>query len=213
MAVTGSEGWPIWLAYWSATLVMAVMCAALVYWISFHALIGFWRRLGARLTYGLVLVFAIAAVVLVMLYRDDLLAVHYGLHLPLAVAGVLVWSFNFWFWMAQRGELDYKTMLGLPEVSPRDHDRPLLVDGIYRRMRHPRYASAMLTVLAFALLTNYLAMWILVVMTVAGFWLVAVLEERELHRRYGTAYARYCAVVPRFLPRMGNPRPDVVVDE
>ena len=48
-------------------------------------------------------------------------------------------------------------MAGLPEVAPGGDGPGLLVEGIYGRIRHPRYIELTLGTLGWALFANYLA--------------------------------------------------------
>jgi protein-S-isoprenylcysteine O-methyltransferase Ste14 len=59
-----------------------------------------------------------------------------------------------------------------------------------------------------ALFVNYLAVYVLVLATVPVLYLTVRLEERELVERFGEAYERYMAEVPRFLPRVRQPGRD-----
>ncbi len=94
--------------------------------------------------------------------------------------------------------------VGIPEVAPQREDGKLLTEGVYGRMRHPRYAGAVLGLIAYALFVNYLALYLLVPLLSAGVYVISVLEERELRDRFGKAYVEYARSVPRFIPRVGG---------
>ena len=73
-------------------------------------------------------------------------------------------------------------------------------NGIYARIRHPRYAGSFLAILGACLIAGTRAMW-----AAAGVWCILTLiaisfEERELLARFGAAYQDYCLRVPRFIP-------------
>jgi len=53
----------------------------------------------------------------------------------------------------------------------------------------------------FALLANYLALYLVLAVGGLGIWLIVILEEKELRERFGPAYDDYCRRVPRFIPR------------
>lgn len=79
-------------------------------------------------------------------------------------------------------------------------------NGIYARIRHPRYMGSLIAILGACLLAGTRVMWIL-----AAVWslltLVAIMfEERELRARFGAAYEEYCRQVPRFVPLRPKPR-------
>jgi protein-S-isoprenylcysteine O-methyltransferase Ste14 len=102
-------------------------------------------------------------------------------------------------------QLKFKMLVGLPEIAPDKYPKRLLTDGVYARVRHPRYAEVVITVLAWGLVANYLATYVLFAATCA--WVLAVvhLEERELRDRFGTQWDEYAARVPRFLPNLHAP--------
>ncbi len=58
-----------------------------------------------------------------------------------------------------------------------------------------------LWVLGYALIANYLGMYIMFALTVPAVYFIVVLEERELRDRFGSAYEEYSERVPRFFPR------------
>ena len=98
----------------------------------------------------------------------------------------------------------FSVMAGAPELAAGGKGGKLLSEGLYARMRHPRYVAVILGVTAWALFTNYLVMYLLIPLTTIGLLLVASLEERELARRFGDEYADYRRRVPMFVPRFGT---------
>jgi protein-S-isoprenylcysteine O-methyltransferase Ste14 len=78
----------------------------------------------------------------------------------------------------------------------------LVVQGPYRYVRNPLYVTDMMIILGAALLTENLALLLLLVIYVVQLTLQLPLEERELRERFGEAYLRYCERVPRLLPRL-----------
>ena len=65
----------------------------------------------------------------------------------------------------------------------------------------PRYLQYLLVLAGFALMANYLALYLTLAVLVPGIWLIVILEEKELCARFGPAYDDYCRRVPRFIPR------------
>lgn len=75
--------------------------------------------------------------------------------------------------------------------------------GPYARLQHPLYAG---TALALFAAPDMSQGRLLLAVGLSSYILVGVrLEERDLAREHGAAYARYHASVPRFLPRPGRP--------
>jgi protein-S-isoprenylcysteine O-methyltransferase Ste14 len=84
-----------------------------------------------------------------------------------------------------RKYLKLKTLLGWSELAPGRTESLLLTEGIYGRVRHPRYASTMVGMIGFALIINYSVVYAVVALTLPGLYLITVLEERELLVRFG----------------------------
>ncbi len=188
------------LRYAIALAFLIGLPAGLVFWLCIHPFAAFWRRRGLCWTYGLV---GSGMGLLgggLFVVRGTLLATEYGTNavcLGLAVvclggAGAVAFE--------RRKYLTLRIMVGLPELRP--HSRPaLLQEGIYARIRHPRYVEVLLSVLGFACVANYLLVYVWAVLSLPLLYVIVVLEERELHQRFGPAYAEYCRRVPRFFPR------------
>ena len=105
---------------------------------------------------------------------------------------------EFQYWR----HLSIATLIGIPELSPTEQRKGrLLQDGIYRVVRHPRYLSAGVGVVANTLFINYAGLYILILLLVLPGYVMTVLEERELIGRFGEEYQRYQREVPRFIPR------------
>lgn len=74
----------------------------------------------------------------------------------------------------------------------------LVTDGLYRLSRNPQYALAMPAYVALALAADSVSTAALVVLLIAVFNRMAVLEEPWLRSAYGEAYVQYATIVPRF---------------
>jgi protein-S-isoprenylcysteine O-methyltransferase Ste14 len=98
-------------------------------------------------------------------------------------------------------QLRFTTLGGLPELAPENHPQALLTEGIYSRVRHPRYIEVLLVMACLALVANTLAAYVNWIVGIPSVLAIVRLEERELHDRFGAEFDAYCARVPRFLPR------------
>ena len=78
----------------------------------------------------------------------------------------------------------------------------LVVEGPYRHVRNPLYVTDVSLILSTALLANDPFLFLLTVLYATQLALQLPLEERELYRRFGVRYSRYCQLVPRFIPRI-----------
>jgi protein-S-isoprenylcysteine O-methyltransferase Ste14 len=92
---------------------------------------------------------------------------------------------------------------GLGTPAPMAPPSELVVGGMYRYVRNPMYLALASTVLGQALILGsrrlllYVAAMALPVHTYVRFH-----EELALERTFGEPYQRYCANVPRWLPRL-----------
>ncbi len=78
----------------------------------------------------------------------------------------------------------------------------LVTVGPYRRLQHPAYTGALLTVMGCLLCYDDLASLALFVLPAAAYgWRIAV-EERELRRRFGARYREYAAPRKRLIPHL-----------
>jgi protein-S-isoprenylcysteine O-methyltransferase Ste14 len=100
--------------------------------------------------------------------------------------------------------LRFSILVGTPELSPAAYPGRLLTEGIYARIRHPRYVEVTMWVLGYALLANYTGTYLLWLLGLPTLHLVVLLEERELRQRFGADYDEYARRVPRYLPRPGR---------
>ena len=189
------------IRYYLALLIVIMVQGAFVFWYSIHPFVRFWRRVGTTTTYAVhVSMIAVVAIVLFQV-RDVILAVDFGTNWFLVVLSIPVYAVAVRVAVRRKRDLRMKVLLGFPELAPDRYESKLLTNGIYARIRHPRYVEMMLFLLAHALLVNYLATYVIVVVSALGLWFVVVLEERELRVRFGEEYKRYCEHVPRFVPR------------
>ena len=84
-------------------------------------------------------------------------------------------------------------------VEPWKPSSALVTDGVYRRLRNPMYVGATLLLTGFAVL--FASDWTLVMtITFAGVvhFGVVMREERYLEAKFGDAYRKYKAQVPRY---------------
>lgn len=188
--------------YWLAAFMLAVFPAAVLYWLLIHPFARFWRQRGTALAYPVVAVLCLALAWLIFQFHRPMLAVRWPLSWWLVALGIVLYGAAIWLEVACRRQLKLRILLGVPELG-RDPGR-LLTSGIYGRLRHPRYLAVILGVVGWASILNYPAIWLLALACVPGFYLVILLEERELRERFGSEYEAYTRAVPnRLLPRPG----------
>ena len=88
-------------------------------------------------------------------------------------------------------------------LAPWDPPRGLVVRGAYRYVRNPMISGVIFVLLGEALLLRSLPhlVWMLI-FTGINMVYIPLWEEPGLERRFGDAYQRYRASVPRFVPRI-----------
>lgn len=190
------------IRYYVGLLTVATVPWALLYWYLVHPFIAFWRRLGVAITYTVLIGLGVALAAVTVHYRDLVMAKEYGTGAALWALALVAYGVSIAIELKCRKHLSWRMLAGVPEVSPQPGGGTLLSEGIYGRVRHPRYLAVSFGMLAAGLFCNYLMVWIVVAITVPALYGVAILEERELRERFGDAYLEYSRRVPRFIPRL-----------
>ena len=189
------------IRYWVTLLVLMSLPPSIFLWFLIHPFGGFWRRFSPWFTYGALGVVTGLMMWCIYLLRDPLMASDFGTNRFTILAGVVAWILGSIIALKRRRFLTAAILSGLPQVSARSYPGTLLQEGIYSRIRHPRYVEVLLWVLGYALFGNYLSLYIGFLLTIPSLLLVVELEERELNRRFGEAWEEYARRVPRFVPR------------
>lgn len=192
--------------YFLALVLLLSFPGVFLFWFSIHPFVRFWRSVGARFTiaihYGLIAVLASG----IFMMRKPVLSVEYGTNPVLIALAVPIYALAIVLRIRLSKHLRTKILMGLPELAPEKHEGRLITEGIYSRIRHPRYVQVLLALLAYALVCNYLAVYVLFLTGLVWLNLVARVEERELRERFGAEYEAYSARVPRFVPKLGVSR-------
>ena len=184
--------------YIFAVLVVSWLPPAMIWWFVVHPFVGFWRRIGPK---GTLWILGTAVVGLTMI-RDRLVGPDFGTSVPLLVAAVVLGVVSTRIAIARRKQLTTRILSGVPELEA-EGGGTLLTDGLYARIRHPRYIEVWIGTLAYACFANHAGSWIVALATGPVLHLIVLLEERELRDRFGAEYDAYAARVPRYLPRRG----------
>ena len=190
--------------YFTALVLVVMFPPAFASWFFIHPFIGFWRRVGPGLT--LMIWFSAILVGFYGLFnvRGSLLAVDYGTRWMLVGLGVVLYVLGSVVEKKCRRYLTLRTLVGIPELKATDEEPgKLLNEGIYARVRHPRYLGVMLGGTGLACIANYQAVWMVMAALVPVTYLLTVIEEKELCARFGEQYIRYAEQVPRIIPGLG----------
>lgn len=197
--------WMRWIdlaRYGLATLLAISLPPALIYWFIVHPFIGFWRRVGMRGTFWVLTFFLFGSMVALYPFRGALLGRDLGLSLPLVLAAVPLMVTSGVISRKRRRFLDFKTLAGAAELAPETHGKGLFTQGIYGKIRHPRYVEFTLAIIGWALVCNYTGLYVVTALSLVTLYLIVLVEEKELRERFGQEYADYAARVPRFVPHL-----------
>lgn len=188
------------IRYFAAVLVYSSVPAAVLYWYLIHPFASFWKRLGAKRTFTLVGAICLVVVAVLAAFHEQVLAASYPFRGWLAVIGLGLYAVAAALEVSCRRHLKFAVLAGVPEVS--GDPGQLLTEGIYSRIRNPRYLSILFGLAALALILNYPALYLLFVVSIPAIYGIILLEERELRQRFGAEYEEYVRRVPRLIPRL-----------
>jgi len=188
--------------HWLIGIILVFEMPVPVYWLVLHGPVEFWRRQRhVRMAY----VFAVLAAWggggwLLHHFRRALFSAAYARGAPpvwALVTGLALIGLDLWTLTSVEIALGGRRLVGQAELT---RSGALNTSGLYEHVRHPRYLGMMAAVLGGCLLVDSRPLWV-----VAAFWLILALvsirlEERELRRRFGAAYAAYAQRVPALLP-------------
>lgn len=187
--------------YVIGALLVITLPPAIAYWFIVHPFIAFWRRVGMKPTFWFLGIFLIVSAVALFPFRHILLGRDLGTSVPLIVLAVPLLVAGGIVSRKRKRHLTFKMLAGAPELAPEASGAGLLTEGIYGRIRHPRYVEFTLALLGWTFFANYLGLYITTALLIAALLVIVALEERELRERFGQAYVDYSARVPRFVPR------------
>ena len=191
------------LRYFLALFLVVSLPPLFLYWLLIHPFVNFWRGKGIAATYTVVLTSIGAVMAGLFAMRHSLLNTEFGTSSLLIGLGVLCLVLSGCMRLALQKHLTIRTLLGFPEIAPERFSRKLITEGIYGRVRHPRYLQFLIALAGYALIANYLASYLVVALWVPGIYFIVLLEEKELRNHFGGVYDEYCRKVPRFLPKLG----------
>ena len=188
------------LRYVAAYFVVVIVPPLYLSWLFIHPLAAIWRKLGC-LTYFFVWFFCAFSIYTLHSIHKNLLSTDYGTNYILVALSVLSFALAVVMAVYYKKHLTIKILIGLPELTQDEYPGILLTDGIYSRMRHPRYVGSFFFLLGCAFLANFLGPYIVVFSLIPVIYLIVFFEERELNKRFGSEYKKYCQKVPRFIPK------------
>jgi len=185
------------IADWIAGSVLLANLPVPVYWLVLHSAVGFWRR-HVRAGYAVAIVTGWGSgSALAWLYGSRLLNAA-AVPAPMKWAGAALIAFDVWVILQVERHLGAHRMVGQAELTGGGE---MKLDGIYARVRHPRYAAMLISTLGACLMAARPLMWCIAAVWAAVVGLMVRAEERELVARFGAAYEEYRQRVPALVPR------------
>jgi protein-S-isoprenylcysteine O-methyltransferase Ste14 len=189
------------IRYWLGVFLVVAFVPAVAYWYIIHPFAPFWRRQGVRVTYSAVMVVYAVLVLLAWFQREALVGRDLGTNRLFIAVGLACYVVNILIERACRRHLTFRMLAGIPEIEGASGPQKLLREGIYNRVRHPRYLGLLVGLTGFTILVNHVGTYVFLMIFWVLLYGVIVLEERELRERFGDAYGAYMREVPRLLPR------------
>ena len=195
------------IRYYLAILIVFGVPTGILMWLVIHPFHKFLRHLSLKWAYFIVAVPLTLLAGAILWFRDVILATDYGTNYLLMGLSVAPFALAVAIYLSHRKYLTLPIQVGVPELTG-SQKGVLLTEGIYSRIRHPRYVESVLWILGYALFTNYLALYLVFLLMLPVMHLIVLLEEKELKERFGHDYEEYCRRVPRYIPRVtwGRPR-------
>ena len=173
------------------------------FWFVFHPAIRYWRRIGNR-SFWVALPVWLGFALALILTRHGLFARRIERNALTWIAGGGLFLVASWLEVQTRRTLGWRRLVGLPEVNPEHPSGGVAQTGVYARVRHPRYLFYMVVLVSLALLTGATAIFLLAILNILMYQILAPIEERKLLEQYGPPYEAYRQSVPRFVPRRGR---------
>jgi protein-S-isoprenylcysteine O-methyltransferase Ste14 len=170
------------------------------FWLLIHPAIRFWRRFGNRSLWLAAPVWLVVDAAIILM-RGLLYAERIPRSAVTWVLGGALLVLANWVGLRVVRDIGLRRLVGVREMNPREAGR-LVSSGIYGQLRHPRYLAAMLELLGWASLTGAVGIFLLAILSVLLYQLIAPLEEQELREQYGQQFEAYARKVPRFLPHL-----------
>jgi arylsulfatase A len=199
------------LRYFLGVYCVILAPLGVLFWFVIHPWARWWRRIGPARTYFIVIPPLVVCGVLLFRIRVWLLGANLGTNSILIGIAIVLTGVTLCLEPRYWKHLDIATLVGVPELAPTAQRRgKLLQEGVYGVVRHPRYVTAGIGMMASVLFVNYLGLYLLMLIVVPAGLVMVAFEERELVGRFGEDYRKYQREVPRFIPRWRRKAASVV---
>jgi protein-S-isoprenylcysteine O-methyltransferase Ste14 len=132
-----------------------------------------------------------------------------GLWLPLvANRQVQAWMLGIGFVVSLVGQLVRALTIGLDYIRRGGKNKAVYAEklvrtGIFAHCRNPLYLGNLMMIAGLGIMSNSLLFSLVgVPFFIVAYWAIILAEEHFLRGKFGEEYLRYCAEVPRLIPRL-----------
>lgn len=180
-------------------ILVIIMPVVITFWLVIHLGSNIWRTQSPTRAYGFAGIFICIVIGLCFSYRGLLLGDDLGLNWVLFIAGAIIYIASWALWRPVKNHLDFKTFAGIPEVK--NEKIPLIKDGPFAIVRHPRYFMVVIGIIGWCLMSNYSGVYVMAITSIFGLIAIVSLEEKDLVVRFGDEYLEYQKSVPQIFPK------------
>jgi protein-S-isoprenylcysteine O-methyltransferase Ste14 len=189
---------------WIAAVVLFLELPVPFYWFILRPNSNYWRT-PQKLGFTVALLPWPVTAILLAVFRNQIFSTTAPGYWEM-LAGMAAILAEFWLIVLAKRALGPTWLVGRTEMD--GHGEISESEGIYGRMRHPRYAGMIGAVVGAGLLSAGIALWVVLVIWTALVLAAVSLEGRELERRFGAPNLDYRRRAPRFMPNRFRARAD-----
>ena len=188
--------------YILGVVLIIIMPVVITFWLVIHLGTQYWRKKRPLRAYSVAGAMIAIVTIFALILMDILLGKDLGMSWILFLTGAAVYLASWILWRPVKQHLSFKVFAGMPEIT--NEAVPLIRDGPFNLVRHPRYLMVSIGIIGWCLMSNYSGVYLLGVASIIGLLVIIKLEERELVTRFGEDYIVYQNEVPALVPRWAN---------
>lgn len=189
MQILGTLGW----------LICALYSTIPGYWLLIHPRADYWRAHSSP--YRVLLPLWTLLIILVLLITAPFRK-HTFYHTAWSwLPAAALFAFGLWLYKMGGANFSLQQLQGMPELSPRYAQNPLITAGIRAHIRHPVYLAHFSEMLAWSIGTGLVVCFILTVLAIVTGTIMIRAEDAELEQRFGDFYRGYRKSVPAVIPK------------
>lgn len=187
------------IRYGMAVILIVVLPVVTSFWFVIHGGIRLWKSRPAWMAYSVALVAILATLALIVPNLRSIAGQDLGHSWALLMVGAVFYLSSLRISSRIRSHLSFRTFAGIPEVQ--NEAEELIESGPFTVVRHPRYFMILVSTIGWALMSNFVGVYLVSAAFFLCLYLIIQFEERELVTRFGEAYRAYRQRVPMVLPK------------